>query len=79
MIEGVIFDLDGALVSTDKMHFQAWKRLAEEISITDFTKEDNKLQKEVVLDVGPEYRQLGADYESLALQSEADWDKILEG
>ena len=47
MIEGVIFDLDGVLVSTDEMHFQAWKRLAEELGITDFTKEDNKLQKGV--------------------------------
>ena len=25
MIKGVIFDLDGVLVSTDEMHYQAWK------------------------------------------------------
>jgi len=27
---GVIFDLDGVLVSTDEDHYQAWKRLADE-------------------------------------------------
>ncbi|MDF2538988.1 MAG: beta-phosphoglucomutase [Herbinix sp.] len=47
MIKGVIFDLDGVLVSTDEMHFAAWKLLAEELGITNFTKEDNKLQKGV--------------------------------
>jgi len=47
MIKGVIFDLDGVLVSTDEMHFKAWKMLAEELGILDFTKEDNKMQKGV--------------------------------
>lgn len=47
MIKGVIFDLDGVLVSTDEMHFKAWKRLADELGIKEFTKEDNKLQKGV--------------------------------
>lgn len=32
-IQGVIFDLDGVLVSTDEMHFQGWKRLADELGI----------------------------------------------
>lgn len=47
LIKGVIFDLDGVLVSTDELHFKAWKMLAEELGITNFTKEDNKLQKGV--------------------------------
>ncbi len=47
MIKGVIFDLDGVLVSTDELHYRAWKRLAQEIGITDFTREDNKRQKGV--------------------------------
>lgn len=47
MIKGVIFDLDGVLVSTDEMHFEAWKMLAEELGIDKFTKEDNKRQKGV--------------------------------
>ena len=34
MIKGIIFDLDGVLVSTDEMHYLAWKRLADELQIT---------------------------------------------
>lgn len=41
MIKAVIFDLDGVLVTTDSMHYEAWKKLGEEIGITNFTKEDN--------------------------------------
>jgi len=47
LIKGIIFDLDGVLVSTDELHYKAWKMLAEELGITNFTKEDNKLQKGV--------------------------------
>ncbi|MDF2484128.1 MAG: beta-phosphoglucomutase [Herbinix sp.] len=47
MIKGVIFDLDGVLVSTDELHYKAWKQLALELDITDFTKEDNQRQKGV--------------------------------
>lgn len=47
MIKGIIFDLDGVLVSTDEMHYQAWKRLADELGITEFTKEDNRRQRGV--------------------------------
>ena len=47
MIKAVIFDLDGVLVSTDELHYKAWKQLAEDLGITKFTKEDNKLQKGV--------------------------------
>lgn len=39
-IKGVIFDLDGVIVSTDEYHFQGWKRLADEEGI-EFTREDN--------------------------------------
>lgn len=60
MIKGVIFDLDGVLVSTDELHYLAWKQLADELGITAFTKEDNKRQRgvsrmaslEVVLEKG---------------------------
>lgn len=47
MIKGVIFDLDGVLVSTDELHFEAWQKLAMELGIEKFTKEDNKKQKGV--------------------------------
>ena len=45
MIKAVIFDLDGVLVTTDSMHYEAWKKLGEEIGITNFTKEDNIRQR----------------------------------
>ena len=47
MIKGVIFDLDGVLVSTDELHYNAWKRLANELGIDEFTREDNQRQKGV--------------------------------
>lgn len=47
MIRSVIFDLDGVLVSTDELHYNAWKKLADELGITDFTKEDNEKQRGV--------------------------------
>ncbi len=47
MIEGVIFDLDGVLVSTDELHFEAWQCLARELGIDNFTREDNLKQKGV--------------------------------
>ena len=39
-IKGVIFDLDGVLVFTDKFHYQAWKALADRIG-AEFTEKDN--------------------------------------
>jgi beta-phosphoglucomutase len=33
MIKGIIFDLDGVLVTTDEMHYRGWKRLAEDEGI----------------------------------------------
>lgn len=47
MIKAVIFDLDGVLVTTDELHYLAWKALAEELGITGFTKEDNMRQRGV--------------------------------
>lgn len=32
-IKGIIFDLDGVLVSTDELHYRAWKALADQESI----------------------------------------------
>lgn len=44
MIQGVIFDLDGVLVTTDEMHFRGWKRLAEEEGIP-FDRQVNHRQR----------------------------------
>ncbi len=32
-IKAIIFDLDGVIVSTDELHFQAWKQLADSLGI----------------------------------------------
>lgn len=40
MIKGAIFDLDGVLVFTDKLHYAAWKKLADEEGI-EFNEEIN--------------------------------------
>ncbi len=47
MIQAVIFDLDGVLVSTDEMHFLAWKKLADELGIHHFDEKDNIRQRGV--------------------------------
>ncbi len=47
MIKAVIFDLDGVLVTTDELHFTAWKALADKLGINDFTKADNVRQRGV--------------------------------
>ncbi|HIT84762.1 MAG TPA: beta-phosphoglucomutase [Candidatus Ornithomonoglobus intestinigallinarum] len=47
MVKAVIFDLDGVLVTTDELHFKAWQKLAAELGITGFTKEDNIRQRGV--------------------------------
>lgn len=46
MIQAVIFDLDGVIVSTDEYHFQAWQRLAHAEEIP-FTEKDNEQLKGV--------------------------------
>lgn len=47
MIKAVIFDLDGVLVTTDELHYTAWKALVDKLGINDFTKADNVRQRGV--------------------------------
>ena len=44
--QGIIFDLDGVLCSTDEYHYQAWKTLADQLSIP-FDRERNNLLRGV--------------------------------
>jgi beta-phosphoglucomutase len=44
MVKGIIFDLDGVIVNTERNHFFAWKRIAERLDI-DFDESDNELLK----------------------------------
>ena len=47
MLKAVIFDLDGVLVSTDVFAVRAWKKLAEDEGITEYTEADNVRQRGV--------------------------------
>ena len=38
--KAIIFDLDGVICHTDQYHFQAWKQLADRLSIP-FDEQDN--------------------------------------
>ncbi len=46
MKQGIIFDLDGVLLSTDEMHYTAWKSIADELQIP-FGREENNLLRGV--------------------------------
>ena len=39
MIKGLIFDLDGVIVNTERNHFLAWKRIADELGVA-FTEKE---------------------------------------
>lgn len=43
-IKGLIFDLDGVIVFTDKLHYLAWKEMADEIGIHFDEKINNRLR-----------------------------------
>jgi beta-phosphoglucomutase len=43
-IKGLLFDLDGVIVSTEHNHFLAWKRTADHLGI-EFTEKENELLK----------------------------------
>lgn len=43
-IKGIIFDLDGVLVFTDKFHYQAWKTIADDMGIYFDRKINNRLR-----------------------------------
>lgn len=44
MKQGIIFDLDGVLLSTDEMHYKAWKSVADELSIPFDRNVNNRLR-----------------------------------
>lgn len=46
MLKCVIFDLDGVLVSTDELHYQAWKAIADKLGVA-FDRNDNMRQRGV--------------------------------
>ena len=44
MVKGVIFDLDGVLLFTDKYHYLAWKALANKLNIPFDENVNNRLR-----------------------------------
>ena len=46
MIKGLIFDLDGVIISTVRYHYSAWKKIADELNLK-FSLADNELLKGV--------------------------------
>lgn len=44
MKQGIIFDLDGVLLSTDEMHYEAWKSIADELGIPFDREVNNRLR-----------------------------------
>lgn len=44
MLKGIIFDLDGVLLSTDEFHYRAWKKLADRLGIYFDRTINNKLR-----------------------------------
>ena len=76
-IKGLIFDLDGVLLSTDRFHFLAWKKLADRMGIN-FTEKDNERLRgvsrmeslEIVLSLSADPALSLNDEEKLALATE---------
>ena len=85
MLKCVIFDLDGVLVSTDELHYQAWKAIAEKLEVP-FSREDNMRQRgvsrmeslEVVLEKCPRTFTAG-EKEALATEKNDLYRSLLSG
>jgi beta-phosphoglucomutase len=45
-MKGLLFDLDGVIVSTERNHFEAWRKTAQQLGI-EFTERDNEMLKGV--------------------------------
>ena len=43
-MKGIIFDLDGVIISTDKLHYKAWKKIADKLNIAFDEKINNRLR-----------------------------------
>lgn len=72
-IKGIIFDLDGVLLSTDHFHYLAWKSLADELGIPFCEKDNEKLRGvsrmasfEIILSNKPELKLSDAEKEAYA-------------
>ena len=44
MIKGIVFDLDGVILSTDDFHYKAWKALADRLGVPFDREKNNRLR-----------------------------------
>lgn len=87
MIKGVILDLDGVPVSTDMLHYQAWKWLSDQLGLTpgvclvvedaDAGIQAAKAAGMRALGVGPAAQNPDADYSAASLAEPIDWTQVL--
>ena len=74
-VKGIVFDLDGVVLSTDHFHYLAWKSLADELNIP-FTEQDNEKLRgvsrmasfEIILANKPELKLTDEEKEKYATQ-----------
>ncbi|MHC1719388.1 MAG: beta-phosphoglucomutase [Clostridiaceae bacterium] len=77
-IKACLFDLDGVILSTDKYHYLAWKRLANHLGF-DFSEKDNEKLKgigrmeslDMLLDLGK--RHLDSDTKTRLAEMKNNW------
>lgn len=83
-IKGIIFDLDGVLVFTDKYHYLAWKKIADKLAIPFDEKVNDRLRGvsrmeslEIILErcTGPALSQM--DKEALAAEKNGYYRELL--
>ena len=84
-IKGLIFDLDGVLLSTDHFHFLAWKKLADRLGIA-FTEKDNERLRgvsrmeslEIILSLDPSVKLSDAEKETVATEKNEHYREYLK-
>jgi beta-phosphoglucomutase len=85
MIRGVIFDLDGVLVSTDLLHYRAWEKLAADYGIPfdpqtgDRFRGVGRMECLDMLLAGAERSFSPSDKEAMAEQKNAHYRSMLDG
>ena len=43
--KGIIFDMDGVIIDSNKFHYKAWKAVADTLGLTKYTYEDNSYER----------------------------------
>lgn len=83
-VKGIIFDLDGVLLSTDHFHYLAWKSLADELGIPFCERDNEKLRGvsrmasfEIILANKPELQLSDAEKEAYATKKNEQYRAYL--